>query len=114
MDGGRTGIASLSTLTTSSPSNSLLPDLLTAQQQDPFLQQVATGVTDSDDGMWRDFFRKKEGFLCYQRDGDAVPRLCVPKASRDHVLHAAREAMVGHPGHGDAYGREYRAVFLVA
>ena len=66
MDRGRTGIASLSALTTSSPSNSLLPDLLTAQQQDPFLQQVAMGVTDSDDGMWRDFFRNKEGFLCYQ------------------------------------------------
>ena len=98
-DRGANGVASLSALTASSPSNSLLPDLLAAQRQDPFLQQVAAGVTDSDDGMWRDFFRNKEGFLCYQRDGDAVPRLCVPKISRDAILHAAHgEAMVGHPG----------------
>ena len=37
--------------------------------------------------------------MCYRRDGDAIPRLCVPKVSRDAILHAAHgEAMVGHPG----------------
>ena len=51
VDRGATGIASLAALTASSPSNSLLPDLLAAQRQDPFLQQVAAGVTDSDDGL---------------------------------------------------------------
>ena len=94
-----TGVASLAAITASAPSNSLLPDLLGAQQKDPFLQQVMEGVRGSDDGTWRDFFCNQEGFLCYQRDGDAVPRLCVPKASRDAILHAAHgEALVGHPG----------------
>ena len=96
---GAAGIASLSALMTSSPSTSLSSELLVAQQHDPFLQQVAAGVKDSDDGVWRDFSRTKEGFLCYQREGDAVPRICVPKMSRDAILHAAHgEAMVGHPG----------------
>jgi len=94
-----TGVASLAAITASTPSSSLLPDLLGAQQKDPFLQQVMEGVRGSDDGVWRDFFCNQEGFLCYQRDGDAVPRLCVPKASRDAILHAAHgEALVGHPG----------------
>ena len=96
---GVAGIASLSALTAPSPSTSLLPELLVAQQHDRFLQQVAAGVKDSDDGVWRDFSRTKEGFLCYQREGDAVPRICVPKMSRDAILHAVHgEAMVGHPG----------------
>ena len=46
----------------------MLPDLLAAQWQDPFLQQVAAGVTDSDDGLWRDFFRNKEGFFCVTKE----------------------------------------------
>jgi hypothetical protein len=74
-------------------------ELLTAQQHDPFLQQVAEGVAGSDQGVWRDFFRNDQGFLCYQREGDAVPRIWVPKVSRDAVLHTAHGgALVGHPG----------------
>ena len=57
---GAAGIASLSVLTSSSPSTSLLPDLLVSQQSDPFLQQVAASVKDSDEGVWRDLFRNKE------------------------------------------------------
>ena len=34
----------------------VLPELLLAQKDDLFLQQVAQGVDDSDDGMWRGFF----------------------------------------------------------
>jgi hypothetical protein len=83
----------------SAPSASFLPELLTAQQHDPFLQQVTEGVAVSDQGVWRDFFRNDQGFLCYQREGDAVPRICVPKVSRDAVVHAAHEGrFVGHPG----------------
>lgn len=68
-------------------------------KHDLFLQQVDEGVKGIDKGAWRDFFRNAEGFLCYQRDGDAVPRICVPKVSRNTILHAAHGgALVGHPG----------------
>ena len=93
-DKGAAGIASLSALTACSPSDSLLPDLVVAQQYDPFLQQVASGVKESDDGIWHDFFRTEEGFLCYQREGDAIPRICVPKTLRDAILHAAHREVV--------------------
>jgi len=96
---GRVGVASLAAIVASAPSVSFLPDLLTAQQNDPFLQLVAQGLASSDQGQWRDFFRNDQGFLCYQRERDAVPRVCVPKASRDAVLHAAHGgALEGHPG----------------
>ena len=92
-------VATLSSLASSAPSSSLLPDLLRAQKDDPFLQQVARGVADSDDGTWRDFFCDDHGFLCYRREADALPRICVPRASRDAVLRAAHgEALTGHPG----------------
>jgi hypothetical protein len=96
---GCASVASLAALAASAPSASLLPELKTAQQHDPFLQQVAEGVDGSDHGVWRDFFRNEQGFLCYRREGDAVPRICVPKLSRDAVLHAVHGgALVGHPG----------------
>ena len=93
------GVASLAALASSALSASLLSELLTVQKHDLFLHQVDEGVKGSDQGAWRDFFRNTEGFLCYQRDGDAVPRICVPKVSRDAILHAAHGgALVGHPG----------------
>jgi hypothetical protein len=96
---GCASVASLAALAAPAPSASLLPELKTAQQHDPFLQQVAEGVDGSDHGVWRDFFRNEQGFLCFRREGDAVPRICVPKLSRDAVLHAAHGgAFVGHPG----------------
>jgi hypothetical protein len=96
---GCASVESLAVLAASAPSVSLLPELKTAQQHDPFLWQVAKGVDGSDHGVWRDFFRNEQGFLCYLREGDAVPRICVPKLSRDAVLHAAHGgALVGHLG----------------
>jgi hypothetical protein len=83
---GSVSVASLAVLVVSAPSAAFLPELLTAQQHDAFLQQVAEDVTCSDQGVWRDFFRNDQGFLCYQREGDAVPRICVPKVSRDALL----------------------------
>jgi hypothetical protein len=64
------GVASLAALASSTPSASLLPELLTAQKRGPFQQQVDEGVTARgiDQGVWRDFFRNQEGFLCYERD----------------------------------------------
>ncbi len=57
------------------------------------------GIKGSDHGEWRDFSRNEAGFICYQRDGDAISRSCVPKVSRDAVLHAAHGGtFVGHPG----------------
>ena len=92
-------VPSLMHLATSAPSSSFLPDLLTAQQQDPFLQQVAAGVEASDGGCWRDFSCNQQGFLCYQGAQDAMPRICVPSASRDSVLRAAHgNVLAGHPG----------------
>ena len=97
--GEKAGVASLAALASSSPSASILPELLVAQTSDPFLQQVEEGIKGSDHGEWRDFSRNEAGFICYQRDGDAISRICVPKASRDAVLHAAHGgALVGHPG----------------
>jgi hypothetical protein len=97
----------------SAPSASLLPELLTAQQNDPFLQQVAEGVGGSDQGVWRDFFRNDQGFLYYQREGDAVPRICVPKVSRDAVLHAAHGGgSCGASGY-HAHISQRRSVLLV-
>jgi hypothetical protein len=76
----------------------LLSELLTAQKHDLFLQQVDDDVKGIDQGAWRDFFRNAEGFLCYHRDWDVVPRICVPRVSRDAILHAAHGgALVGHP-----------------
>ena len=81
----KAGVASLAALASSSPSASLLPELLVAQTSDPFLQHVEEGIKGSDHGEWRDFSRNEAGFICYQRDGDAISRICVPKASRDAV-----------------------------
>jgi hypothetical protein len=86
---GSVSMASLAVLVASAPSASFLPELLTTQQHDPFLQQVAEDVAGSNQGVWRDFFRNDQGFLCYLREGDAVPRIRVPKVSQDAVLHAA-------------------------
>jgi len=94
-------VASLAALASSTTSALLLPELLTTQKRDPFLQQVDDGVTarGRDQGVWRDFFQNQEGFLCYQRDGDVVPHICVPQVSRDAVLHVSHGgALVGHPG----------------
>ena len=92
-------VASLAALAVSTPETSLLPDLLSSQQQDPFLQQVAEGVDSIDQGVWLDFLRNEQGLLCYSSDGDATSRICVPKVSRDAILHAAHGgALVGHPG----------------
>jgi hypothetical protein len=97
--GVKAGVTSLAALASSSPSASLLPELLVAQASDPFLQQVEEGIKGSNHGEWRDFSRNEAGFICYQRDGDAISRICVPKVSRDAVLHAAHGgALVGHPG----------------
>jgi len=41
-------IVSLAALVVSAPSALFLPELLTTQQHDPFLQQVAEGVAGSD------------------------------------------------------------------
>jgi hypothetical protein len=62
---GCASVASLAALAASAPSASLLPELKTAQQHDPFLRQVAEGVDGSDHGVCRDFFRNEQGFLCY-------------------------------------------------
>ena len=95
----KAGVASLASLAYSSPSASLLPELLVAQASDPFLQQVEEGIKEGDHGEWRDFSRNEAGFICYQRDGDAISRICVPKVSRDAVLQEAHGgALVGHPG----------------
>ena len=92
-------VASLAALTTAAPASALMAALLSAQQSDPFLQTVAAGLQSSDTDTWRDFFRNDEGFICYQRDQDVVPRLCVPKSCRDQVLRAAHgSVLVGHPG----------------
>ncbi len=97
--GVKAGVASLAVLASSSLSASLLPELLVDQTSDPFLQQVEEGIKGSDHGEWRDFSRNEAGFICYQRDGDAISRICVPKASRDAVLHAAHGgSIMGHPG----------------
>ena len=92
-------VASLASFTTSANSSSLLADILQAQALDPFLQQVVAGVEGSDDGTYRDFHTDERGLLCYQRNQDAVPRVCVPKVNRDAVLHAAHGGVLtGHPG----------------
>jgi hypothetical protein len=76
-----------------------LSELKTAQQQDPFLQSVGEEVDGSDHGAWRDFCRNEQGLLCYQREGDETQRICVPRLSRDAVLHAANgDDLTGHPG----------------
>ena len=96
---GGVTVASLDALATSAPSSSFLSDLKTAQQQDFFLQGVGEEVDGSDHGTWRDFRRNDQGFLCYQREGDETQRICVPRLSRDAVLHAAHgDALTGHPG----------------
>ena len=96
---GGVTVASLDALATSAPSSSFLSDLKTAQQQDDFLQGVGEEVDGSDHGTWRDFRRNDQGILCYQREGDETQRICVPRLSRDAVLHAAHgDALTGHPG----------------
>ena len=65
-------VASLAVLAVSTPETSLLPDLLSSQQQDPFLQQVAEGVDSINQGVWLDFLRNEQGLLCYSIDGDAT------------------------------------------
>ena len=89
----KAGVASLAALASSSPSASILPELLVAQISDPFLQQVEEGIKGSDHGEWRDFSRNEAGFICYQRDGDAISRICVPKASRE--MRYSMQHMVG-------------------
>jgi hypothetical protein len=96
---GGVTVASLDVLATSAPSSSFLSELKTAQQQDLFLQGVGEEVDCSDHGAWRDFRRNEQGFLCYQREGDETQRICVPRLSRDAVLHVAHgDALTGHPG----------------
>lgn len=96
---GGVSVASLAALATSAPSSSFLPELKIAQQHDPFLQSVAEEVDGSEHGAWRDFCRNEQGLLCYQREGDETQRICVPRRSRDAVLHAAHgDALTGHPG----------------
>jgi hypothetical protein len=92
-------VVSLAVLATSAPSSSFLPELKTAQQHVPFLQNVAEEVDSSNHGDWRDFCQNKQGFLCYQREGEETQRICVPRQSRDAVLHKAHgDALAGHPG----------------
>ena len=45
---GSVSMVSLAALVVSAPSALFLPELLTTQQHDPFLQQVAEGVAGSD------------------------------------------------------------------
>ena len=97
-EGGVT-VASLLASATSAPVSSFLSELKAAQQQDAFLQTVGEEVDNSDLGVWRDFCRNEQGLLCYQREGDETQRICVPRLSRDTVLHAAHgDALTGHPG----------------
>ena len=89
-------------IATSQPVSDLLSTIRDAQVRDPFLATVSKGVRLSDEGVWRDFFYVGEGddrVLCYQRESDSRPRICVPKECRALVLRAAHgELLSGHPG----------------
>ena len=85
---------------TSTGGTELLTEIRRQQPQDPFLRQVLEELDQSDDGLWRDFFRAADGLLCYRRAEDTGPRVCVPDACRASVLSAAHggSALVGHLG----------------
>ena len=81
--------------------STLLEQLRMGQQADPFLQTVAAGLAEADSDRWRDFFRDTDStLLCYQRDEDSQPRICVPETCRGEILHLAHGdgALAGHAG----------------
>ena len=84
---------------TSEVSTSLLQHIREEQQTDAFLSEVREGRAASGSEVWRDFFIHND-VICYQRPEDVGPRVCVPAAARQAVLHAAHggDVLVGHPG----------------
>ena len=95
------GAVHLLSVAVAEPESPILQRIASEQTADVFLSSVLAELRLSDDGHWRDFsFETGSELILYQRDGDPMPRVCVPATCRAAVLEAAHggSRLAGHPG----------------